>query len=86
MDAHDIIICPIVTEAIFDEIEKFNKLVFRVDRRANKKQIKKAVEILYEVKVMKVNTAQTFQGTKKAYIRLEPEYDAMELATEFGLF
>jgi len=65
---------PLVTEKTFDLIEKENKLVFIVDRKANKNQIKKAIEKIYNVKVIKVNTMITPKGDKKAFIKLHPEY------------
>ena len=45
---------PLITEKTFDLIEKENKLVFIVNRTANKNQIKKAIERLHNVKVIKV--------------------------------
>ena len=53
--AQDIIIRPIITEHSYDLIEK-NKYTFEVARDANKIEIAKAVEELFDVKVTKVNT------------------------------
>ncbi len=47
---------PIVTEKMTQLGEKLNRYGFRVDKNANKIQIKKAVEALYEVTVLEVNT------------------------------
>jgi large subunit ribosomal protein L23 len=44
--------------------EKYNQYVFRVSPRANKLQIKQAVEQLFKKKVVRVNTAQ-YAGKKK---------------------
>jgi large subunit ribosomal protein L23 len=52
----DILIKPIVTEKMTALTDKFNRYGFIVARRANKLQIKKAVEELYGVKVETVNT------------------------------
>jgi large subunit ribosomal protein L23 len=52
----NIIVRPIITEKMTTISEKFNRYGFVVDRRANKLQIKKAIEELYEVKVESVNT------------------------------
>lgn len=52
----DILIKPIVTEKFTGQGEKFNRYGFVVDKRANKLQIKKAVETLYNVKISSVNT------------------------------
>ncbi|KAF2519829.1 50S ribosomal protein L23 [Flavobacterium salilacus subsp. salilacus] len=51
-----IIIKPIITEKITKEGEVFNRFGFVVDKRANKIQIKKAVEAAYGVSVLNVNT------------------------------
>lgn len=83
-DAHDIIKRPYVTEKTFNLIEKENKLVFIVDTKANKRAIKEAIELLYEVKVQSVNTENTLYG-KKAYVKLSPESSAIDLATKLGL-
>ncbi len=83
-DAQKVVKRPYVTERTFDQIEKENKLCFIVDDRATKEQIKRAVEALYEVKVMSVNTARTIKG-KKAFVRLDPKNSAAELASRLGL-
>lgn len=62
-----------------------NALVFIVDRRATKHEIKQAFETLYKVKVVKVNTLITPQGKKKAFIKLSKEQSALDLATEVGI-
>ncbi len=54
------------------KIEDDNTLVFIVDNRSNKTQIKRAVERLYTVKVQKVNTLVRPDGYKKAFVRLTP--------------
>ncbi len=51
-----IIIKPIVTEKMTGISEKFNRVGFVVDKRANKLEIKNEVETLYNVKVTDVNT------------------------------
>ena len=52
----NIILKPIVTEKMTAITEKYNRYAFFVDRKANKIQIKKAIESLYEVEVERVNT------------------------------
>ncbi len=83
-EAASIILKPYVTEKSFDSIEKNNKLVFIVKNEANKKTIKQALSILYEVNVKSINTARTIQG-KKAYVTLSPDHSALELATKLGV-
>ncbi len=52
----DILIKPIITEKMTDQGEKLNRFGFIVDKKANKIQIKKAVEEMYDVTVVAVNT------------------------------
>lgn len=83
-DAQKIVARPYVTERTFDQIERENKLCFIVSDKASKTQVAAAVEALYEVRVLAVNTARTVRG-KKAFVRLAPENSATELATKLGL-
>ncbi len=76
----------VVTQDTVQLIEKENKIVFIVDVKAKKPEIKRAVEQLYEVEVDKVNTLITPQGEKKAFVKLKPEYSASELAVKLGIF
>ena len=55
MDARDIIIRPVITEHSYDGME-FGVYTFEVAKEANKIEIAKAVEELFNVKVVKVNT------------------------------
>ena len=77
---------PLITEKTFDLIERENKLVFLVDRKANKSQIKRAIEKIHNVKVIKVNTLITPLGKKKAFIKLHPDYSAQDIAIDLGIF
>ena len=54
MEARDILKRPVITERSSEQME-FNKYTFEVDTRANKTQIKDAVEEIFGVKVEKVN-------------------------------
>jgi ribosomal protein uL23 len=85
-DPNEIIIRPVVTESSLEAVDEENKLIFYVSRTANKNTIKWAVETLYEVVVVKVNTLIMPNGQKKALVRLAPEYSAAEVATNLGIF
>jgi large subunit ribosomal protein L23 len=76
----------VITQDAVSLIEKENKITFIVDARATKKDVKRAVEELYGVKVVKVNTLITPLGEKKAYVKLSPETPASELAIKLGIF
>jgi large subunit ribosomal protein L23 len=54
---YDIIKAPLITEKSTLLKEKENKYAFLVDRRANKDEIKRAIEEMFKVKVMAVNTS-----------------------------
>ena len=52
----DVLVRPLITEKVNNQMEKNGRYTFEVDRRANKLEIKKAVEEFYGVKVTDVNT------------------------------
>ncbi len=79
-----VIIHPISTEKSIRLMEAENTLVFAVDRKATKADIKKAVEELFKVKVAGVNTVNTFK-TKKAYVTFAADTPAIDVATKLGL-
>ena len=86
MDSYSIIIKPHVTEKTMNLIDMNNEITFVVNRKANKQQIKKAFEELYDEKVAKVNTHISPKGVKVAYIKLVEEEMAEELAVRMGVF
>ena len=61
----NILIKPVITEKMTDESEKYNRFGFIVDRRANKLEIKDAVEKMYGVSVEKVRT-MVYPGKAKS--------------------
>ncbi len=69
MISYDIIISPILTEKSYEGIEGM-KYTFKVDKRATKTQIKKAVEEIFGVQVAKVNTVN-YDGKIKRMGRSE---------------
>lgn len=86
MQPHAVIIQPVMSESAFEMLERENKLTFIVNRKANKHLIRWAVQKLYEVKVVKVNTLILPDGRKKAYVRLAPESSATDVATRLNIF
>ncbi len=62
--AQDIILKPVITEKSMDELQA-GKYTFKVATDANKTEIKKAVEQLFNVKVAKVNTLNCNGKTKR---------------------
>ena len=65
----DILKKPVVTEKMTAQGEKLNRYGFTVDKRANKIQIKKAVEEMYDVRVESVNTMVYGGKAKSRYTR-----------------
>nr|CAD1833187.1 unnamed protein product [Ananas comosus var. bracteatus] len=68
-----------------EENEDHNTLVFIVDIKADKKKIKAAVKKMYDIQAKKVNTLIRPDGTKKAYVRLTPDHDALDVANKIGI-
>ncbi len=76
---------PLQTESAMQKIEEQNTIVFIVDPRANKHQIKHAIEKMYDVKTAKINTLIRPDGAKKAFVRLAADQDALDVANRIGL-
>ncbi|ODM94788.1 60S ribosomal protein L23a [Orchesella cincta] len=85
MDAYSIIQYPLATESAMKKIEDNNTLVFIVHTRANKFQVKAAIKKLYDVDVSKVNTLIRPDGKKKAYVVLDKQNDALDVANRIGI-
>lgn len=84
-DPYAVIKAPLSTEKNIRQIESDNKLVFSVSPSSTKADVKKAVEQLYNVKVIKVNIDNSFTGVKKAYVKLSPENLASDVSADLGL-
>jgi large subunit ribosomal protein L23 len=76
---------PLSTEKAIRLMESENKLVFIVDSKATKPEIRKAIEETFSTKVASINTMNDTKGRKKAYVRLSAETPAIDLATKLGL-
>lgn len=80
MKSADVLIKPILTEKANGQMEKNSRYSFVVDKRANKLEVKTAVESFYNVKVVDVNTAvvpgkQKNRMTKSGLIQgVKPSY------------
>lgn len=55
-DPRDVILKPVVSEKSYDLIQDDNTYTFIVDKRSNKTEIKQAVEAIFDVRVVNVNT------------------------------
>jgi large subunit ribosomal protein L23 len=85
LDPYETILYPVMTEVTSRILETENKLVFVVNNRATKREIRMAVEELYDVVVEKVNVAITPKGEKKAFVKLHPDYKAVDVAIKLGV-
>ena len=85
MEPTEVIFYPLMTEAASLMVEKDNKLIFVVNVKAGKSDVKKAVEQLYEVEVDRITVLITPQGEKKAFVKLKPEYKASDVAIKLGI-
>ncbi len=85
MDSYTIIKYPVASEKAIRLMEAENKLLFRVDMKAKKDDIKKAVENMFKTKVMRVRTLITARSEKRAYVTFSKETPAIDIATQLGL-
>jgi large subunit ribosomal protein L23 len=65
MITYEIIKRPLITEKTSIQKELFNKVTFEVDRRANRIEIKQAIETVFNVRVSSVKTMQITGKTKQ---------------------
>ena len=85
MDPYTIIKYPLSTEKSVRLMERENKLIFVVNKKSTKKEIKKAVEDMFKVEVDDVNTLINANGEKRAYVKLSAKNPAIDIATQMGL-
>ena len=69
MKASDVLIKPILSEKANKQTEKLNRYSFVVDKKANKLEIKKAIETFYGVQVENVNTIVVPSKAKSKYTK-----------------
>lgn len=75
---------PLTTEKAIMMIERGNVLTFVVGQRETKEEIKKEIEEVFKIKIDKVRTL--IRGNKKyAYIKLNKDFLAIDLATKLGM-
>jgi large subunit ribosomal protein L23Ae len=72
MDAFRTVVHPLNTESAMKKIEENNTLVFVVDIRSNKRQIKDAVKKLYDVDAAKVNTLIRYDQSLRPCLSISP--------------
>ena len=75
---------PITSEKAVKMIDIDNTLLFEIERKSKKTELKKEFESTFNVKVQKVRTLIT-HNKKYAYIKLKKENPAINLATRLGM-
>ena len=75
---------PITTEKAVRLIELNNTLVFEVDKRKSKPEIKKDIEEMFKVKIDSINSFIR-KNKKTIYVRLNAKNPAIDVATKLGL-
>lgn len=76
---------PLVTEKAMRLLETEGKISFIVDRRANKKIIRKTIKNMFDKDVEKINIMIDQKGRKKAIIKFKNPEDAAEIAEKLGV-
>lgn len=76
---------PHLSEKSVEMVDEQNTLIFMVDDDSTKPVIQDAVESMFDVDVANVNTQRTQSGEKKAYVKLTPDHEALDIATELGM-
>jgi len=87
LEPHQVVIRPLVTEKGMNRSTRFNAYAFEVNRQATKDDVKRAIEHLFDVKVVGVRTQNrrgkprrtragvgTTRDWKKAIVQLDPEH------------
>jgi ribosomal protein uL23 len=85
MDANEVVLYPLMTESASLMVEKDNKLIFIVNPKSGKSDVKRAVEELYDVKVVRVTVQMTPRGEKKAFVKLDAAFKASDVAIKLGI-
>jgi large subunit ribosomal protein L23 len=78
------IIKPITTEKAVKLLELENTILFEVDKRDNREEIKKEIEKTFDIKVDKIRSL-TRQNRKIVYVKLNKKNPAIDLATKLGM-
>ena len=81
----NVLLFPHTSEKSISLIERENTIVFIVKRDANKQEIKREFEKMFNVKVDKVRTQITTKNQKKAFIKINKKYHASDIAMRLGI-
>ncbi len=76
---------PLATEKAISQIDRNNLIVYIVDFRATKTEIKKEFESMFQVKVDKIRSVNMPNNSKKVYIKVAKGYKATDVASKLKL-
>lgn len=76
---------PLATEKALNVVDRENIISYIVDMRSTKEQIKKEFETTFNVKVERVRTAISIKNAKRAYIKINKNYKASDIARKLKL-
>jgi len=76
---------PLATEKSVGIVDRNNTIIYIVDSRASKDEIRKEFETSFSVKVKSINTINLPKNTKKAFIKLAKGYNAADVALKLKL-
>jgi len=79
------IVHPLSTEKSIRMMESSNVLTFIVTGESKKSDIKKELEEMFKVKIIKITTNTLPDGRKKAYVKISAETPAIDVATRLGM-
>ena len=81
----DVLKYPMSSEKAIRMLESDNVISFVVDMRATRSKVEKEIESKFKVKVKDLRIMISPEGRKRAYITLEKNYPAIDIATQLGL-
>lgn len=85
IEYYEVLEYPVITEKTVNMISTTNRVTFVVNKASTKKEIKDAVEKLYNVKVKTVNVLFDRKNRKKAFVTLKKGFNAQDLANKLGI-
>jgi ribosomal protein L23 len=84
-DPYKVLLSPLSTEKSIRHVEFNNTLVFSVALGMNKFDVRRAVEELFKVRVKKVKMHNSFNGGKRAFVKLAQGSSAADVSADLGL-
>lgn len=84
-DRFSILEAPCTSERFYKKMETENTIIFYVNQKATKQEIKNVFKDAFGVKPARVNTMNTILGRKKAFVKLPKTNEASEIANKIGL-